>query len=205
MTERRPLVLVSGVIKELPSGDTLPGSAALWHQWIPASMFVPDTDALIAVGDLGAYLDKVATKTALKFPDGSDEYCGLSPYLLVPSTFTAGHSLQIRIHYFGDAAPSSNNRVDWEVAVEAVTASDAFDLQGTNSSFDSTTASYDEIDANAGELTVHEITLANGDADDLAANDLIRVALRRDSDDGTNDTYADTVWVLGIELVEVAV
>lgn len=45
MTVRRPLVLVSGAVKELPSGDTLPGSNPTVTSSSASTYTLADTDA----------------------------------------------------------------------------------------------------------------------------------------------------------------
>lgn len=171
---------------------------------LSASLFIGDVKGIVDASDIAATPANVLGRPCIKFPDGSDESAAVTHVLPVPSNY-AGGNIIARIAYCGDSAPGANNGVNFEGAFEAISESDAHDLGpgGTADAFAAVQEVADTIDANAGELNFADITFTQAQADGLMAGQAFRFVLRRDSDDGTNDTYADSVWVFYVELLEV--
>lgn len=94
-------------------------------------------------------------------------------------------------------ASATANLVDFEVAVEAVTAADATDLDAADS-FDTVNSQNGTVPGTAGYLGQISVTLTNNDSS--AAADYMRVSVSRDADDGTNDTAAGDCYVLLVEI-----
>jgi hypothetical protein len=157
-----------------------------------------DGDAVpVTSGDLAAYFDQLRGRTVLCFPDGADEYAAVTKAVAMPQAY-AGGTLTAYIGYFTGAAGSSQ-KVDWEVYVEAVTENDAVDLD-TAASFDSANGAADTVNATQGYLDIAAVTLTNKDS--VATGDMVRFLVRRDSDDGTNDTHTATAYLLWLEIRE---
>ena len=98
------------------------------------------------------------------------------------------------------ATGDNSKKVNWEILVEAITDGDGVALDAT-SSFD---AANDDGGTAVEATAYHEIvtvhTLANKDS--VQAGDLVRLLMRRDSDDVTNDTAASSAFLLEAELYE---
>lgn len=93
-------------------------------------------------------------------------------------------------------ASATSGKVDFEVAIEAVTPDDAVDLDA-GTSFDSANAANETVPGTAGYMSSLAITLTN--ADSIAAGDYFRLRLERDADDGTDDTATGDAYVLAVE------
>lgn len=162
---------------------------------IPIGAWLGDTGPVTA-GDLAALpvLAGSPAGPALEFKDGSAEYAALTQYLVVSDEYTGSGTLKLAIYW---CAAVSSGKVNWEVYAEA------------NGSGDSVgSASFDTVNDDGGTtvpgstyvLAETVITLTNKDS--VSAGDLLRLLLRRDSDDGTNDTAAGSAYFLGAELYE---
>lgn len=169
---------------------------------LDAASFVGDDNAIVAAGDIAAVLDVQSGRQVIQFPDGSDEHAAVSLPFVWPSQYTSGNSVKVKLYAFGDSAPGENNVARFDVAFEAVTVSDAHDLPATADCFASEQSADGTVDADAGELWSVEITLTQAQADAIEAGDVVRLCVRRDSDHA-NDTYADTVWLYAVEILEV--
>jgi len=97
-------------------------------------------------------------------------------------------------------ASATSGKVDFEVAVEAVTAGDALDLDTTTSFDTANTITAPTVPGTAGYLGEFTCTLTNKDS--VAAGDAARISLKRDATDGTNDTATGKCYVLLGELRE---
>lgn len=174
---------------------------------LPASAFIPDADGIFDAGDIPAVQRAPSGRSSLMFGDGSDESAIVSHSFRWPDGCTSGSGVKLVPRFFGDAAPGGSNRVDFEAAIEAISESDAHDLHATPDCFAAAravdTTGYATVDPNAGEDCEDEISFTQAQADNIEPGDSVRVALRRDSDDGSNDTYADSVWVLRVDVFEV--
>jgi len=170
---------------------------------LPPSMFIPDEEGIIDGSDVPAVQDNLNGRVCWKFPDGSDESAIVSQPFVVPSQITSGNSLILRLFTHGDAAPGGSSGVAWQAAWEAITESDAHDLEGTGDAFAAAQAVNADVDAAAGELNVDDISFSQAQADAIEPGDYARIVIRRDSDDAVNDDYADSVWLTAVELLEV--
>lgn len=158
-----------------------------------ASAFVGDSVPVTA-GDLAAYFDVLQGRLVLVFPDGADEYAAVTRAVAMPQQYAAG-ALTALIGYISGATTGD---IVWEVYVEAVTDGDATDLDSTTS-FDTVNTATVTVPGTAGHLDVASITLTNKDS--VAAGDLVRFLLRRDSD-AAGDTAAADARVMWLEIRE---
>lgn len=162
---------------------------------LPASALVGDEDALIVAGDLPATFRRFQGRPVLRFDD-TDEMCALTPEMSMPSQFGGG-ALHAVAYFFTASANSGGVRLD--VSVEAKTANtDTLDLESA-SSFDSVNSATHTLGGTAGDPRDEDLTLSN--ADSVAASDLVRFAIRRDTDH-TGDTAAGDVYLAAIEIYE---
>lgn len=121
----------------------------------------------------------------------TSEYCywtGIAPQGL-------GTTLTAVVYYA--MASATTGGVVFDVAVEAVTPTDALDLDATTS-FDTTNTGTDaSVPATAGYMETISITLTNKDS--IAAGDYFRLRLTRDHDHAT-DTATGDAHVFAMEL-----
>jgi hypothetical protein len=161
-------------------------------QWDAGSL---DGDTVpVTAGDLPATYDSINGRLFLVFPDGTDETAAVGRALEMPQSYAAS-TLTAKIGYITGATA---NEVIWEVYVEAVTPADAVDLDSATS-FDSVNTTTDTVPATAGHLKVASVTLTNKDS--VAAGDMVRILLRRDSDHA-NDDAAASAYVLWVAIQE---
>lgn len=99
-------------------------------------------------------------------------------------------------------ASATSGKVDFEVAVEAVTPGDSVDLDATTSFDTANTITAPTVPGTAGYVGEISCTLTN--ADSMAAGDLVRFSLKRDAADGTNDTASGDCYFLGGEFRDAA-
>jgi hypothetical protein len=168
---------------------------------LPASAFVGDENTIIEAGDIPALPDAPSGRSSIKFIDGADESAAVSQSFVMPTQYAGSNDLKMSIHYFGDAAGGGGS-VKWDVAWEAITESDAHDMHGGADYFDGEQTTTDAVDAAAGELNVASISATNVNCDGVQPGDSCRLCVRRDSADGGDD-YADTVWLLAVEILDV--
>ena len=172
---------------------------------LSALAFKGDSHGIFDAGDVPAVPAAPMGRMAIKFADGTNESAAVSRPFGIPADFwTSGSGLKLKIYYFGSSAPGTANKVDFEGCVEAISEGDPHNLASTADAFAAPQGVVDTIDANAGELCVAEIAFTKAQADDLEPGDCVRIALRRDSDDLVNDTYADAVWVVHVDLYEMS-
>lgn len=157
----------------------------------PASSLV-GYSALVG-SDVEAYHVLAKGKPVLALPDGSNESGAITPWFRMPA-FTGTLSLDVNI--FTDTVATGN--VDLEAYVMAVTpGTDTIDMAATDS-FDTVNAATHALAGTAGDPRRETITLTNNDS--VAEGDLVCIGIRRDSDDATNDTAADLVYLSNITL-----
>lgn len=95
-------------------------------------------------------------------------------------------------------ASAVSGKVDFEVAVQAVTDNDSLDID-TNTNYDTTnTITAPTVPGTAGYIDQFTCTLTNNDTS--TAGDWITFALKRDATDATNDTAAGDCYVLDVEI-----
>lgn len=99
-------------------------------------------------------------------------------------------------------ASATTGKVDFTVAVEAVTPADATDLDAGTSFATVNTITAPTVPGTAGYMASFTCTLTNDDS--IAAGDYFRLALTRDATDGTNDTATGDCYVLAVEFRDAA-
>lgn len=148
-----------------------------------ASNFVGDLLPITA-GDKAAYQKQVNGAWYLAFPDGADEHAAISHRYRVPQNYAAG-ALTANV---GFITVATTGNVVIEAYIESVTTGDATDLDSTTS-FDAANSATIAVPATAGYPQVSAVTLTNKDA--IAAGDIVRVLIRRDSDHASDTAAAD--------------
>ena len=144
----------------------------------------------VTAGDLAAYFDNINGRSVLVFIDGADESAAVTRAVQMPQQYAAG-ALAAKLCIFTAATTGS---VVWEVYVEAVTDADASDMD-TGALFDSANSGTVAVPGTAGYLDVFSITLTNKDS--VAAGDLVRFLVRRNSPSGSDDAAANAylMWL----------
>lgn len=163
---------------------------------IPASAMVGDQDAQLVGGDAAAMHGSKVGRPLLVFDD-TDEAAALTGEYEMPGQY-AGGTLMATVHYF--TASDNTNDIAWDVFVEAkTTGTDTLDME-TASSWDTANSGTASVGGTtAGDPLSLDITLANKDS--VAAGDLVRFGLRRDTDSGDDDIVGD-VYVSTLEIWE---
>lgn len=217
MANKRPIALYSGAPRELASGDGLTADVVVRggasnDALVPANTNVgrvlrqssPTANdvAFVAVevaqfrpyaAELTAaappQLVHVNGRPALAFDAGTAETAYWTfvwpPGAIGTLTFTGFYIM----------ASATSNKVDFAVAIEAVTPGDALDLDATTSFASDNTITAPTVPGTAGYLGSFTATCSNNDS--VAAGDLVRISLRRDATDGTNDTATGDAYFLG--------
>lgn len=159
-----------------------------------ASAFYPAPDDELESGDVFAPLTQVNGRLVAVFDD-TDEEAIITPEIQMPSV--AG-TLKARISFF--TASDVDNNIDFEVFVEAKTEGvDTLDMEAS-SSWDSANAVTAISPAAAGDPGSALVTLSNDDS--VAEGDSVRFGLRRDANDGTNDTATGDVYVTKLTIID---
>lgn len=167
---------------------------------IPASAMIPDQDALLVAGDVGASFASHKGKPVLSFDDTAEE-AAITPWYVMPGQYAAG-TLKATLKAYAAAAGDGSETTDFEVYVAAVTAGDAHDLN-----------SADEFTDSANEVTGgtviptdqgygFDITITLGNKDSVAAADAVRFGIRRDTDDGDDDDSTGDIYIGALEIWE---
>jgi hypothetical protein len=115
----------------------------------------------------------------------------------MPAAYTGSGTLKAAIQYA--MASATSGKVDFEVAVEALTPADAVDTDAAES-FDTANAGNQTVPGTAGYLGELIITLTNKDS--VAAGDYVRITIERDADDGTDDTASGDARVYSVTIYE---
>lgn len=160
---------------------------------LPAASWFGYDDSGAGV-DGPAIIDLIQGRSCIVF-DPSDNWVAFSQSFLMPDGY-AGGTLKADIAYI---AAANSGKVDFEMAVEAVTDADTVDLDAGNS-FDTINAVNATVPGTAGYLDMITITLTNKDS--VAINDLVTLRLERDADDGTDDTCTGKAYVFAVEIWE---
>jgi hypothetical protein len=98
-------------------------------------------------------------------------------------------------------ASATTGKVDFEVAVEAITDGDALDMDSSNSFATVNTITAPTVPGTVGHIDEFTCTLTNDDG--VTAGDYLRIRLTRDAADATNDTATGDCYVLNAELRDV--
>jgi hypothetical protein len=164
---------------------------------IPASAFVGDQDTQLVAGDAAAPHVSHLGRPALAFDD-TDEEAATSASFAMPGQYAGGTLMATLFLY---AASDATNGCVFDVCVEAVTPdADTLDLEAADG-FDAVNSSGD-IDLSAttaGDLVDAQVTLTNKDS--IAAGDLVRIGVRRDTDHANDDASGD-IYLAGVEIWE---
>lgn len=115
------------------------------------------------------------------FDDSTDEYW--QKKFAMPANYVG--TLVVRYGY-SMAGANTTDKVDLEFSLWAVSDGDSADCD--TESFDTANASNPTVPDDAGYPDVQAVTMTN--ADSVAANDIVNLRIKRDADDGTNDTAA---------------
>ena len=162
---------------------------------IPASAFIPDQNAQLVAGDVGASWVSHKDRPALSFDDTAEE-AAVCPEYAMPGQY-AGGTLKATLFLY--MATDATNDIAFDVFVEAVTALDTLDLEAAVS-WDTANAGTASVGGTtAGDLVAITITLANKDS--VAAGDLVRFGVRRDTDSANDDASGDA-YLSSVEIWE---
>lgn len=158
--------------------------------------FVGDVDGQIDAGDSPAVLVRKNGRLCMQYGAAAPEQAAITDELPMPTQY-AGGTLKAKLHFF--TASASSGGIGWEVYVEAKTPdTDTLDLE-TADSWDSANAATHTLGGTAGDARTETITLTNKDS--VAAGDLFRLCVRRDSD-LAGDTASGDVFLAAVELLE---
>jgi len=164
----------------------------------PANSIIGDENEQLEAGDAPAPPSSFIGRPVLTFNDTAEE-AAVTPEVVMPQG-TGGYgggTLKADIHYFTDGGTGN---LDWEVCVEATTPDvDLLNMEAA-SGWDSANAFTDAVAGVQPYPRVATVTLANKDG--VAAGDIVRFGIRRDADDGTNDTVVGDVRLMAVEIWE---
>lgn len=142
-------------------------------------------------------IGEVLGRLVLAFDAAADEACDLQ--MVVPQGWTGTGTLVV----YGFMASATSGTVGLRAAVEAITPSDALDLDTTRSFDTINYATSATVPGTAGYMFSTSITLTN--ADSLAAGDMLAIEFGRDADGtGTTDSATGDFYVSFIELRDTA-
>lgn len=129
----------------------------------------------------------------LQFDAATDQSCYWTKYL---DGRYSGRGITVRLIWAGATATSNN--VVWNVGFERLAEND-LDIDGD--SFASVQAATDATQSTSGKLQYTDIAFTNSQIDGLLANELFRLVLTRDADNGSDNMsgLADVLAVIGIE------
>jgi hypothetical protein len=136
-------------------------------------------------------LTLVNRRPVLGFDASTAETCYFET--VAPQGLTGAQNMIV--HYF--MASATSGKVDFEVAVEAVTPGDAVDLDAADSFDTANGITAPTVPGTAGYESSFTCTLTN--VDSMAAGDHVRFSLKRDAADGTNDTATGDCYVYKVE------
>ena len=160
----------------------------------PASCMIGDNDAQLVAGDVGAPHASFKGRPVLSF-DHTNEEAAITPEVEMPSQYS-GSGLKAVVHFF--MASDATNDIALDVFVEAKTPnSDTLDLEAAVSWSAANSGTKSVGGTTAGDPLTLEITLTN--ADSVAAGDLVRFGVRRDTDSGDDDAN-DNLYITCIEI-----
>lgn len=137
-------------------------------------------------------LSVVNTRPVLWFDASTAETCYWT--LGVPQGFTGTSTLVVSYIM----ASATSGKVDFEVAIEAITSGDGSPDLDSATSFDTANAiTAPTVPGTAGLMQQFSCTLTN--ADSAAVADYLRISLKRDAADATNDTATGDAGVVLVE------
>ena len=162
---------------------------------IPASAFIPDQNAQLVAGDVGASFVSHKDRPALSFDDTAEE-AAVSPEYSMPGQY-AGGTLKATLFLY--TASDNTNDLAFDAFVEAVTALDTLDIEAAVSWDTANAGTVSVSGTTAGDLIALTITLANKDS--VAAGDMVRFGVRRDCDSADDDVSGD-IFLASVEIWE---
>lgn len=134
----------------------------------------------------------VSTRPVLAFDASTAETCYWT--IIAPQGLSGTPTLIVSYMM----ASATSGKVDFIVAVEAITSGDSTDLDATSSFGTGNAITAPTVPATAGFMSQFTCTLTNND--NMAVADYVRISLQRDATDGTNDTATGDCYVLAAEL-----
>jgi hypothetical protein len=138
-------------------------------------------------------LSVINTRPVLWFDASAQETASWT--VVAPKGFTG--TLSLTLSYI--MASATSGKVDWEVLVEAITSGDgAPDLDSATSVDTANGITALTVPATAGLLQQVVCTLTNGDS--VADADYLRISVRRDAADATNDTATGDAGIVACHL-----
>lgn len=163
---------------------------------IPASAFVGDNDAQLVGGDNPAAPVNHKGRPAMAF-DATDEEAMVSAEFVMPGQY-AGGTLTADILFA--MASDNTNDIALDVYVEAKTPdTDTLDMETATGWDTVNSATVSLSGSTAGDPLKLSVTLTNKDS--VAAGDLVRIGIRRDTDSGDDDASGD-LYVYSVDLWE---
>lgn len=180
MAVRRPLVLVSGVLQELPTADSLPGGGSAYKGVVRVLKTLPPASSYATFDTRPGGSTVPEAFEVMDFDATTVEYmdflCQLDGYAGGGLTFTLAWA----------ASSATSGTVKWDVGVRRLDAG-GNDLDASKT-YDYNSAS-GTANAAAGKLTYTDVTFSDGaDMDSWADGELALVRVRRDTAVGSNMT-----------------
>jgi hypothetical protein len=145
-------------------------------------------------GSNAPQLTTINDRPVLAFDASTDESC----YWTAIAPQNLSGALTAVVYYV--MASATSGAVAFQLALEAITPTDALDLDATTG-FATATDSGDSVPATAGYMSGQIVTLANTDS--IAPADLFRLRFNRDADHA-GDTATGDMLVLAIEFRDAA-
>ncbi len=162
----------------------------------PAASMIPDDDAQLVAGDVAAQFTVHKGRLVLAFDD-TEEKAAVTPEVAMPQAYAAG-ALTAICHFY--MASDVTNDISLDVFVEAKTPnSDTLDLEAATDWDTANSGTVSLGSTTAGDPLTVSITLTNKDS--VAAGDLVRFGIRRDTDSGDDDAVGD-LFLAAIEIQE---
>lgn len=163
---------------------------------LSAQAFTGDNNAQLVAGDLPAVPYSVMDRPCWAFDD-TDEMAILSAESSVPADYAAG---TVKADIFYAPATDTTNDVAIDVFIESKTADADTINMGSGASWGSANSGTESLSGiGIADLRVMTITLTNKDS--MAANDLFRVGVRRDTDAAGDDASGD-LYVFHVDVYE---
>lgn len=163
---------------------------------LPASAFIGDNDAQLVAGDVAAAAKNHKGRPAMAFDD-TEEEAMVSPEYVMPGQY-AGGTLTADI-LFGMASDNTND-VALDVFVEAKTPNtDTLDMEAATSWDAANSGTVSLSGSTASDPLKLSITLTNKDS--VAAGDLVRFGIRRDTD-SVNDDASGDLFIYSVDIWE---
>lgn len=163
---------------------------------LSANMFVGDNDAQLVAGDNPATPANHVGRPVMTF-DATDEEAMTSIEVPMPGQY-AGGTVTATIHFA--MASDNTNDIALDVYVEAKTPNtDTLDMETATGWDTVNSATVSLVGSTAGDPLTLVVTLTNKDS--VAAGDLVRFGIRRDTDSGDDDASGD-LFIYSVDIWE---